>query len=323
MIERSEGTTGPLRVVFMGTPEFAIPSLAATVDAGHDLRLVVTTPPRRAGRGRSVRRSPIDLFAEDRGLVVATPESLKDPVFLRQVVDCEPDIICVVAFRILPPELYEIPKLGSFNLHGSLLPRYRGAAPINRAIMAGDTTTGVTTFFLKRRVDTGGIILQRTMSIGPTMNAGELHDEMMVLGAAAVVDTLTLVGDGLTEGDPQDDSEATPAPKIGPADLSIDWRRPASEIANQVRGLSPRWGGLTMYGSERWKIFSFRQLDEPRELPPGELLTVGDHLFVGTGDGTLEIIELQREGNRRRDAAPLLRGFSGGLAGCFTDPDPE
>ncbi|MGE3802231.1 MAG: methionyl-tRNA formyltransferase, partial [Candidatus Kapaibacterium sp.] len=166
-----------MRIIFMGTPEFAIPSLEGIVEAGYTVPLVVTVPDKPKGRGRSLSPSPVKVRAEELGLPVATPEGLRDPEFLEQLRAAIPDVICVVAFRILPEEVYTIPQKGSFNLHGSLLPKYRGAAPINRAIMAGERETGVTTFFLKKRVDTGDVILKRSIEITPDMTAGELHDE--------------------------------------------------------------------------------------------------------------------------------------------------
>lgn len=314
-----------MRVIFMGTPEFAVPSLDAIVEAGFEVPVVVTLPDRPHGRGRKLKPTAVRRRAEELRLAVMTPESLKDIAFLKQIRDLAPDVICVVAFRILPPELYEIASLGSFNLHGSLLPKFRGAAPINRAIMAGEEETGVTTFFLKRRVDTGAIILQRSMPIGPEMTAGELHDEMMILGAEVVVDTLRLIDEGRAETRAQDDEAATPAPKICAGDLPIDWEMDALSIHNQIRGLSPRPGAVTWYDGERIKVFAARPTTVPDATvvsAPGEFRIESGQILVGTGQGALALLELQREGKRRMTAEEFVHGRSLPESGRFMPADP-
>ena len=218
----------------MGTPEFAVPSLKGILEAGHEVPLVVSTPDRQKGRGLKLVPSDVKRFALEHRLETATPESLKDEAFLELLRSHRPDLICVVAFRILPESVFSIPPLGSFNLHGSLLPAYRGAAPINRAIMNGETETGVTTFFLQRKVDTGNIILQKTIPIGPETTAGELHDVMMLVGADAVVETLAMIERGGIVPRVQDDTLASPAPKIFRDDCRIDWKGPAERV--QPRG---------------------------------------------------------------------------------------
>jgi methionyl-tRNA formyltransferase len=297
-----------MRVVFMGTPEFAVDSLRAIVDAGHDVPLVVTTPDRPKGRGQKMISSDVKRFALERGLEVATPERLKDPEFEALIRSKDPDVICVVAFRILPESIYTIPALGSFNLHASLLPKYRGAAPINWALINGETESGVTTFFLRRQVDTGSVILQRRVAIGPEMTAGELHDELMRVGAEAVVETLRLIESGSVEALAQDDALATPAPKIFRDDCRIDWSRPAQRVHDFVRGLSPYPGAFTTRFGAILKILRTRVDDMSTQAPAGNVTVEGRRLFVACGAGRVEILEMQPEGRRAMSADEFLRG---------------
>ncbi|HVZ41400.1 MAG TPA: methionyl-tRNA formyltransferase [Candidatus Kapabacteria bacterium] len=297
-----------MRVIFMGTPEFAVPSLRAILDAGHDVPLVVSTPDRERGRGLKLSPSAVKAFALERGLDVVTPESLKEESFCDRIRSAAPDVICVVAFRILPEMVYTIPRLGSFNLHGSLLPKYRGAAPINWAIINGEPETGVTTFFLRKRVDTGTIILQRTIPIGPEMTAGELHDVMMEVGAVAVRDTLAMIERGAIVPVEQDDAEATPAPKIFREDCAIDWSLPAGRLHDFIRGLSPHPGAFTSYAGATIKIYRSR-LTDVSGIPPGTVEARGERLLVGTGTTALNVLEVQQQGKRAMTAAEFVRGF--------------
>lgn len=305
-----------MRIIFMGTPEFAIPSLEAIVHAGHDVPLVVSVPDKPKGRGRKLVGSPVKARALELGLEVATPERLSDPAFVELLRSKHPDLICVVAFRILPEQVYSVPRLGSFNLHGSLLPRYRGAAPIQRAIMAGDSQTGVTTFFLKKKVDTGDMILQKVIAISPDMTAGELHDTMMEVGAAAVAETIRTIESGTLQPLPQDDTAATPAPKIFREDCRINWHRPVVEIHNQVRGLSPYPGAFTEWKGEVLKVLRAAETDVPGLLP-GEVQADKNRLFVGTATTALEVLELQREGRRGMKTEEFLRGAGIGVGEHF------
>ena len=298
-----------MRVVFMGTPEFAVPSLEGIVEAGYEVPLVVTVPDKPKGRGRKLSPSPVKARAEELGLKVSTPERLRDPDFLEGLRAARPDVICVVAFRILPEEVYTIPPLGSFNLHGSLLPKYRGAAPINRAIMAGETETGVTTFFLKKKVDTGDMILRKTIPLGPDMTAGELHDIMMEVGRGAVVETLELIVEGNVGTTSQEDEEGTPAPKIFREDCQIDWKRTAEELHNHIRGLSPYPGAFTFRREEQIKILRSSRTTNVG-LAPGKLRIDNDQLFVGTGSEELELLELQREGKQKMKTSEFLHGVN-------------
>ena len=299
----------PMRVIFMGTPEFAVPSLERIIDEGYDVPLVVSVPDRRQGRGRVLGPSAVARRGGELGLRVETPENLKDESFRNLVVELQPDVICVVAFRILPESIFSIPSRGSFNLHGSLLPAYRGAAPINRAIMAGETTTGVTTFFLKRRVDTGNIILQPTIPISPEMTAGELHDTMAIVGADAVADTLRMIASGDVPVTEQSDAEATPAPKIFPEDCEIDWSRTSEEVHNHVRGLSPYPGAVTWWRGKRLKVLRSALPGIEGEGMPGLVRRDGDRIFVDTSTGKIELTEVQLEGKGVRSAADFIHGY--------------
>ena len=223
----------------MGTPDFAVPSLEILISNGFILQTVVTAPDRPQGRGLEVRPTPVKTAALRHGLPLLQPESLKDPSFVAAVSSLHPDLIVVVAFRILPREVFSIPRYGAFNLHASLLPQYRGAAPINWAIINGETTTGVTTFFLEEKVDTGGIILQAKLPIGSDDDAGSIHDKLARLGADAVLRTVRLIESGKPAPVPQDNTLATPAPKIFPNDCRIRWDMPAERVRNFIRGLSP------------------------------------------------------------------------------------
>ncbi len=302
-----------LRVVFMGTPEFAIPSLETILEAGYPVPLVVTAPDRPRGRGQKTEASPVRNVAEQHGLEVATPEKLKSPEFEQTVRDARPDVICVVAFRILPETIFSIPPRGSFNLHASLLPKYRGAAPINWAIINGETQTGVTTFFLKPKVDTGSIILQREVPIPPEANAGELHDALMLEGAVAVRRTLECIEEGEVETVVQDDTQATSAPKIFRSDCRIDWSRTAREVHDRIRGLAPRPGAFSYHGERLLKILRAKAGRWPAfcgDLAPGEVWTGSNMLLVGTWEGQIMVEEIQLEGKRAMSGGEFLRGYS-------------
>lgn len=298
-----------MRIIFMGTPEFAVPSLEKLVAEGYKPIAVVTGPDKPRGRGQQVTPTPVKEAALRLGIeTILQPESVKDPAFAAQIAELDPDIIVVVAFRILPPEVFRLARRGTFNLHGSLLPRYRGAAPINRAIMEGETVTGVTTFFLQEKVDTGSIILQRSMDIGPDETAGEVHDRMMMLGAEVVVETVRLLEEGLRLGEPQDDRAASPAPKIFQEDCRIPWERSAADVHNHVRGLSPYPAAWTNYSDTRIKIFRTRVAEG--EGRPGEIIECGPRIIVTCGTGAVEVLELQMEGRKRLSATDFLNGYS-------------
>ncbi|MDE2996338.1 MAG: methionyl-tRNA formyltransferase [Bacteroidota bacterium] len=300
----------PPRILFMGTPDFAVPSLRALADAGLCPIAVATAPDRKRGRGQTFSPTPVKQAAQELGIeTILTPEDVKDPVFAGHVRSLGVDVMVVVAFRILPEAVFSASRLGTFNLHGSLLPAYRGAAPINRAIMAGEAETGVTTFFLKQKVDTGNIIMKHSMPIGANETAGEVHDRMIRLGAEVVVETTRRILDGTAEAQPQDDSQASPAPKIFRDDCRIDWTQSAEQVHNLIRGVSPVPGAFTRYGGKQLKIFRSRMREGTgTSVQPGTILSVEPDLTVAAGSGTVILDEVQMEGRQRVSAVDFVNG---------------
>ena len=299
-----------MRIVFMGTPEFAIPSLNILLENRYEIASVVTGPDRPAGRGQKVSQSPVKAFSAARGLQVLQPEKLKDPVFLEELAALGPQLFVVVAYRILPPEVLRIPAFGGFNLHASLLPRYRGAAPIQWAIIRGERETGVTTFFLKEQVDTGGIILQARTTIAPEDTAGDLHDRLAAIGAELVLQTVRLIETGKAVPKRQDDALATTAPKLRKEDCKIDWSRSAGEVHNFIRGLSPKPCAYSFYGGKTLKMHRSKLTGEERGGSPGEILRADSRLVVAAGSGSLSVEQLQLEGKNILPAEKFLRGFA-------------
>jgi methionyl-tRNA formyltransferase len=298
-----------VRIVFFGTPEFAVPSLDVLRKHGYTVSAVVTAPDKPSGRGQRVIYSVVKRYATDNGIPVLQPVDLLDEKFLYGLRSLQPDLMVVVAYRILPPEVYTVPGKGAFNLHASLLPRYRGAAPIHRAIMAGERETGVTTFFLKEKVDTGNIIVQRSCPIGENETAGELHDKLAEIGAETVYETVRLIESGTVRTIPQDDSLASKAPKLTGETGHIDWGQSARSVHNLVRGLSPEPTAYSFFKSDLIKIIRTRIVDEETEETPGTVLRADEKMYVASGRGILEVIELQREGKKRMDAQSFLRGY--------------
>ena len=293
----------------MGTPEFAVPSLEALVEAGLAPVAVVTVPDRPAGRGQTLRASDVKQAAERLGLPVLQPESLRDAGFQADLEALRPDVLAVVAFRILPQVVYETARLGAFNLHGSLLPAYRGAAPIARALMDGVDRTGVTTFLLKPSVDTGDVILTRETAVGPDETAGDVHDRLAVLGAEAVVETVRRLVAGDAAPQPQDDTRVSPAPKLFRDDARIDWSQPARRVHDHARALSPFPGAWTDWEGETFKVLlTSVEAEAGRRGAPGEVVEAGPRLVVACGEGALAVLEAQRQGKRRMSASDLLHG---------------
>lgn len=298
-----------MRILFMGTPEFAVPSLTKLVEAGYPPVAVATGPDRPRGRGQEVTPTPVKAAAQEAGIErILQPEDVTDDAFAEAVADLEPDVIAVVAYKILPPKVFTTAAEGAFNLHGSLLPKYRGAAPINHAIMNGETKTGVTTFFLEPSVDTGDILLQKEMSIGPNETAGEVHDRMKELGGEAVVETVRRIEEGTVDPHPQDDSEATPAPKIHDDDCRIPWAQTGADVHNHIRGLSPYPGAWTMHGDTRLKLYRSRRAEGSGA--PGEVIEAGNRLLVACGEEAVEVVTIQQPGKQRLDAADFLNGYA-------------
>lgn len=290
-----------LKIVFLGTPEFAVESLDAIIKAGHEVAAVVTATDKPAGRGHKMLPSAVKQYAVEHGIEVLQPERLKDEAFIGRLREIGADLFVVIAFRMLPEVVWSMPPMGTFNLHASLLPRYRGAAPINRAVMAGETRTGVTTFLLKHEIDTGDILRQEAIEIGPDENVGSVHDRLMHLGARVTVETLADLAAGTAAPKPQEDCEATPAPKIFKEDCRLDQSMSVEQARNHVRGLSPYPGawtdsacpGITM------KVLSAAIATEKR---------LG-RLYMDFADGSLELIEIQPAGKKAMAAADFLRGL--------------
>ena len=303
----------------MGTASFAVPTLAGLLKAGHDVVAVVTAPDRPAGRGKKLRFSPVKEFALDSMLDLLQPERLRDPSFVGRLHELKPDVQVVVAFRLLPAEVWKVPHLGTMNLHASLLPQFRGAAPINHAIMQGQTTTGLTTFLIDEQIDTGRILKQQEVAIGDAETAGELHDRMMDTGAGLVVDTLEELMAGTLNPVSQEElakagEPLLPAPKIFKDDCRVNWDRDASSVLNFIRGLSPLPGAYTTLkmadGSSRTlKLFRSGTGPAPSGLSPGILRVEKDTLQIACRDAFLNITELQIEGKRKMQTGEFLRGF--------------
>lgn len=293
----------------MGTPDFAIPSLKILLESNHKVIAVVTQPDKERGRGQKVSFTAVKQFAVENKIPVYQPEKLKGNIeFVEQMKSLKPDLFVVVAFRILPKEIFEIPKHGSFNLHGSYLPKYRGAAPIQWALINGDTETGLTTFKLAEKVDTGNILLQEKVEINYDDNFETLHDRMSELGAKLVLDTVNLIESGNYELKKQDDSLASPAPKITKEICLIDWNKSAVEIHNLVRGLSPYPAAFFNYNNKVIKVYK-TQIVYDVNLKPFGLHQTKTDLTIGCGKGALKILEIQQEGKRRMSIEEFLRGF--------------
>ncbi len=297
-----------MRIIFMGTPEFAVPSLRLLVENRLPVAAAVTTPDKPAGRGQQVTPSAVKCFALENHLELLQPESLGDPAFISRLQSLRPDLFVVVAFRILPPAVYSIPRLGAFNLHASLLPKYRGAAPINWAIINGEHETGVTTFFLEEKVDTGNVILQARVTIGEDETAGDLHDRLAEVGAELVLLTVRLIADGKAVPQRQTGA-ASQAPKIFRDHCIISWSKSAREVHNQIRGLSPRPCAFTFHRSTQLKMYRTHCLpDYPSDIP-GTVLESGSRLVVACGSGALDVLELQQAGKKKMGTEEFLRGY--------------
>jgi len=305
------------RIVFMGTPEFAVASLKALHESGCEIAAVVTVPDRPAGRGRKLTFSPVKEYALENRLTLFQPEKLRNPEFIAALKDLNADIFVVVAFRMLPEAVWTIPPKGTFNLHASLLPQYRGAAPINHAVINGETRTGVTTFLIDKEIDTGMILLSRGTAILPDDTAGSLHDRLMVLGAALTVETAEGLSSGLLKPIPQKGfatDQLKPAPKIFPADTVIKWEKPATQVHNLIRGLSPYPGATAIMKKDgnmlRIKILGSKLCEDTEASVPGVVQVIEkSRLVVSCGEGCVEITCLIPEGRKRMSAAEFLRGF--------------
>lgn len=309
-----------LRIVFMGTPDFAVESLRVLVENNYNVVGVITMPDKPAGRGHKIQYSAVKIYAESQSIPLLQPEKLKDEDFISALREWNADLQIVVAFRMLPEVVWNMPRLGTFNLHASLLPQYRGAAPINWAIMNGDKETGATTFFLTHEIDTGKIILQEKLPIGDSDNVGKIHDELMVMGGQLVKRTVDLLLEGKTDAIPQeqffkDEKELKPAPKIFKETCRIDWSRPAKDIYNHIRGLSPypvAWTELKAEGKESVsvKIYGATVDNTISNLPSGTIITDNKTYIKVSGiDGVINITNLQLPGKKALNTEDLLRGY--------------
>ena len=304
-----------LRIIFMGTPEFAVASLDALHKAGCNIVAVITAPDKPAGRGLKLTESAVKKYAVANELQVLQPEKLKNPEFLKTLKDFQADLQIVVAFRMLPELVWNMPPMGTLNLHGSLLPQYRGAAPINWAIINGEKETGVTTFKLKHEIDTGDILLQEKIEIGEDDTAGELHDTMKEIGAQLLVKTVVGLASETIKENPQalqgmTGANLKHAPKIFTETCQIDWHKTTHEIHNLIRGLSPFPAAASSFHQKHLKIYKSKQEVIQNNIAPGEWLT--DHktfLKCSTADGYIHVLELQLEGKKKMKVEEFLRGF--------------
>ncbi|MDQ0964680.1 methionyl-tRNA formyltransferase [Flavobacterium sp. W4I14] len=300
-----------MKIVFMGTPDFAVASLDALVQANFDVVAVVTAPDKPAGRGQKLNESAVKKYAVEKGIPVLQPEKLKNPEFIEELRSYQADLQVVVAFRMLPEIVWNMPAKGTINLHGSLLPQYRGAAPINHAIINGEKESGVTTFFLTHEIDTGNIILSDSTAIADDETAGDLHDKLMYIGANLLVKTLKAIEAGEVNEQPQPQSdELKHAPKIFKDDCKIDWNNQAQTIYNLIRGLSPYPTAFTFLNDKTLKVFKAEMEDKEPGIVAGGFLTDGKtYLKFAAKDGFIRLLDIQYEGKKRMLIEDFLRGM--------------
>ena len=306
------------RIAYFGTPEFAASQLEAILKAGYEVAVVVTMPDKPAGRGRKIQYSDVKKTALEHNLPLLQPEKLKSPEFLEQLASYQANLFIVVAFRMLPAVVWQMPELGTFNLHASLLPQYRGAAPINFAIINGETETGLTTFFLNEEIDKGAIIMREKVAIRPDETAGELHDELMLLGNKVVVETIKAIENGVTNPKSQEEltnnQQLKPAPKITKEFCNVDWSRDCQTIFNHIRGLSPYPAAHTQLVSENGeqidlKIFGSEMEVGPTPVGTGRVITDNKRfLKIATNDGFIHLTQVQQAGKKAMPIADFLRG---------------
>ncbi|MHA8098416.1 methionyl-tRNA formyltransferase [Aquirufa aurantiipilula] len=302
-----------MRIVFFGTPDFAVASLEALIEANFLVVAVVTAPDKPAGRGQQIQSSPVKIFAESKNLPVLQPLKLKDPEFLEELKSYQADLQVIVAFRMLPEAVWNMPPLGTFNLHASLLPNYRGAAPIHWAVINGETETGVTTFFLQHEIDTGDLLFQEKEAISSTDTTGELYERLMKKGAKLVVKTAKAIQENNYQPKPQIlTGDMKPAPKLHRATGEVHWSKKGQEIVNLVRGMHPFPGSHTQFQGKNCKLI---QIAFHPEIIPDLGIGVWDSdqktfLRVGCSDGYIQILEWQMEGKKRMKIADFLRGYS-------------
>jgi len=301
----------PMKIVFMGTPDFAVASLDALLQANFDVVGVVTAPDKPAGRGQKINESAVKKYAAEKGLNILQPEKLKSQEFISSLKALDADLQVVVAFRMLPEIVWTMPKKGTINLHGSLLPQYRGAAPINHAIINGEKTSGVTTFFLKQEIDTGDIIFSDQVEITDEDTAGSLHDKLMAVGANLLVKTVRAIEQGNFTEQPQPNSSTlNHAPKIFKENCKIDWSKSVQSIYNLIRGLSPYPTAFTFLNGKTLKVFKADLEFVQPDIEPGHFLTDGKtYLKFAASNGFIKLIDIQYEGKKRMPVEDFLRGI--------------
>ena len=302
-----------IRIVFMGTPDFAVATLNELIGQKYNVVGVITAPDKPAGRGRKINQSAVKKYAVEKGLTVLQPTNLKNEDFLSELKNLNANLQIIVAFRMLPKAVWNMPEFGTFNLHASLLPAYRGAAPINWAIINGEETTGVTTFFIDEKIDTGAVILQEEIDIAANETVGELHDRLMEIGCKLVCTTVQAIQDGSVSTQEQPEEEEKPAPKLFPGNCKIDWTQSMDTIYNLIRGLNPypaAWSTLSQNSEEtKVQFYAVAKIVENHEFPVGSILTDKKTIKIAVYNGYIIVKELKISGKRKMDAVSLLNGY--------------
>lgn len=300
-----------MKLVFMGSADFGLRAFDALIDAGHEICAVVTTPPAPKGRGRKLTPSPIAMHAEQKGIApILAPASLKDPSLPAELADFQADLFVVVAFRILPKAIFALPQLGTVNIHASLLPKFRGPAPIQRAIQAGETETGVTVFRIDAGIDTGAIITKKRLQIGPKETTPQLYERLATLGAETLVDALPQLEKGTVHYVIQDNENASPAPKLRKEEGAIDWGKSAADLYNTIRAFKPFPGTYTTHNGKQLSVEWASPLEIEHSSDPGTIIQVDKESFVaGCGTGALRVEQVRPEGKRSMDAGAFIRGY--------------
>ena len=301
-----------MRIVFMGTPDFAVPSLDILVKNGFEVVAVVTATDKYGGRGgKQLIESAVKKYAVANGLKVLQPKNLKSPTFQAELKALNADLQVVVAFRMLPVAVWDMPSIGTINLHGSLLPKYRGAAPLNWAVINGETETGATTFFLKHEIDTGDLLFTTTIQIGEEATVGEVHDELMLKGADLMLKTVQAIEKGEYTPQPQDESQVSKAPKIFHETCQINFNQNTQKVHDFIRGLSPYPTAWTVLDGKKLKVFRAKRLLESHDLPIGKFVTDSKkYLRVTTKDGFIELLQIQLQGRKQMDVKSFLNGYT-------------
>lgn len=305
-----------IKIVYMGTPEFAVPALKKLNEL-YDVKAVVTVPDKEQGRGKKILPSIIKTTALELGLPVLQPVKLKDPDFIEAIKKIEPDIICVIAFRILPEEVYSLAKLGAFNIHGSLLPKFRGAAPINHAIISGEKSIGLTSFLLNKTVDAGDILLQREMAIAENATFGDMYYKLMYISDDLAVETVELLVSGNYSPIIQDISKVSPAPKIFADDCKINWSDDAEKVRNFIHGISPIPGAWTLWNDNRFKVYRCEILNTDAKKEPGTFSIGKNGFIINCGVGAIKLKEIQLPGKKAQNIQDFINGYRGDTTGRF------